>query len=74
MKLKDQIVLEELYEKILLDSTMIEENIGGVNINKVVHDAMNNIMEYLFELDPESYKKAVSLIIKRLNYSLQQMR
>ena len=96
MKSKDQILLEELYNKILSESEFVKgwkedplgldgdplglkynsnvsnEEDSGVNVRKIVHDIMNDILPHVFELDSDTYKEALMVLVDRLNSIIQQ--
>jgi restriction endonuclease Mrr len=76
MKNKDQQLLEEAYCKILAEAESIlqssPEESSNVDVKKVVHDIMNDILPHVFELDSETYKEALIVLVDRLNSLIQQ--
>lgn len=76
MKNKDQVLLEELYAKILSEAEIAiqsspEEN-SNIDVKKIVHDIMNEIQPHMFDLDHETYKEAIKVLIDSLSSILQQ--
>jgi hypothetical protein len=76
MKNKDQQLLEEAYCKILSEAESIlqssPEESSNVDVKKVVHDIMNDILPHVFELDSETYKEALMVLVDRLNSIIQR--
>lgn len=76
MKNKDQQLLEEAYSKILSEAESIlqssPEESSNVDVKKVVHDIMNDILPHVFELDSDTYKEALKVLVDRLNSIIQQ--
>jgi len=76
MKNKDQQLLEEAYCKILSEAESIlqssTEESSNVDVKKVVHDIMNDILPHVFELDSETYKEALMVLVDRLNSIIQR--
>lgn len=72
MKTKDQIVLEQLYQKVLKESeALVDSNIDEKQKRKIVHDIMNDMTPVLFDLSQEDYKKVLETLIERLSFLLQ---
>ncbi len=80
MKNKDQILLEELYNKILSETELALHNTtedSDVDVNKIIHDILNKITPYLFDFSGEEFKlkfkDVVEKIIEGLNERLQKI-
>jgi hypothetical protein len=76
MKNKDQILLESLYSKILSEAELAiqssSQESSNVDVKKIVHDIMNEIQPHVFDLDHETYKEAIKVLIDRLSSILQR--
>jgi hypothetical protein len=76
MKSKDQQLLEEVYSKILAEAESILQSSpvesSNVDVKKIVHDIMNEIQPHVFDLDHETYKEAIKVLIDRLSSILQR--
>ncbi|MEN9445953.1 MAG: hypothetical protein RL728_465 [Bacteroidota bacterium] len=76
MKNKDQILLESLYAKILSEAELAiqssSQESSNVDVKKIVHDIMNEIQPHVFDLDHETYKEAIKVLIDRLSSILQR--
>lgn len=76
MKNKDQVLLEELYNRILSEAEIAiqssSEESSNVDVRKIVHDIMNKIQPHVFDLDHETYKEAIKVLIDRLSLILQR--
>ena len=72
MKTKDQIILEQLYQKVLKESeALVDSNIDEQQKRKIVHDIMNDLTPVLFDLSHEDYKRVLKTLIERLSFLLQ---
>ena len=80
MKNKDQILLEDLYNKILLETELALNDTtddSDVDVNRIVHDILNKITPYLFDFSGEEFKvkfkDVVEKIIEGLNERIQKI-
>lgn len=72
VKTKDQIVLENLYQKVLKESdSLSDSNLDEHQKRKIVHDIMNDLTPILFDLSREDYRNVLKKLIDRLSFLLQ---
>ena len=60
MKNKDQVLLEELYNKILSEN----QNLNVDTKKKIAHDMMNALTPMLFSVDSDVYNEAITTLIQ----------